>query len=126
MTPGPARRRFSSPIRPPYQRQRFATSTKAALAGGTFLQVDQAAPSDQAVLWDVGERGEDANLDRGVGYVLVAIVRKRLKLEASLYTLMQVLSVAIFKKMQIESAFFADTYSSEDGIENNQLHLFNF
>jgi transposase len=59
-------------------------------------------------------------------YVLVAIVRKRLKLEASLYTLMQVLSVAIFEKMQIKSAFFADTCSSEGDIENNQLNLFNF
>jgi len=59
-------------------------------------------------------------------YVLVAIVRKRLKLEASLDTLMQVLSVAIFEKMQIESAFFADTNSSEGDIENNQLKLFSF
>ena len=33
------------------------------LAGGTLLQVDQAASSDQAVLRHVGERGEDADLD---------------------------------------------------------------
>ena len=32
------------------------------LAGGTLLQVDQAASSDQAVLRHVGERGEDAGL----------------------------------------------------------------
>ena len=31
-------------------------------------------------------------------YVLVAIVRKRLRLEASLYTLLQVFSVTVFKK----------------------------
>jgi hypothetical protein len=31
-------------------------------------------------------------------YVLVAIVKKRLRLDASLYTLMQVLSVTIFEK----------------------------
>src|SRR5271157_3931493 len=34
-------------------------------------------------------------------YVLVAIIKKQLGLEASLYTLMQVLSVTIFEKMPI-------------------------
>jgi hypothetical protein len=32
-----------------------------------FLQVDQAAPSDQGILRHLGERGEDANLDRRIG-----------------------------------------------------------
>ncbi len=36
-------------------------------------------------------------------YVLAAIVRKRLKLDVSLYTLMQVLSVRVFGKASIES-----------------------
>ena len=36
-------------------------------------------------------------------YVLVAIIRKRLKLEASLCTLMQVISVTVFEKASIES-----------------------
>src|SRR6516225_3693978 len=36
-------------------------------------------------------------------YVLVAIVRKRLKLDVSLYTLMQVFSVTVFEKVSIES-----------------------
>jgi hypothetical protein len=39
-------------------------------------------------------------------YVLVAIVRKRLKLDVSLYTLMQVLSVTVFEKASIESIIF--------------------
>ena len=37
-----------------------------SLAGGTFLQVDQAASAHQAVLRRFGERGEDPDLDRGV------------------------------------------------------------
>src|SRR5665811_2347657 len=37
------------------------------LAGRTVLQMDQAAPSDQTVLRHVGQRGEDANLDRRIG-----------------------------------------------------------
>ena len=43
-------------------------------------------------------------------YVLVAIVKKRLKLEASLYTLLQILSVTLFEKMPIQSALFARPY----------------
>jgi IS4 transposase len=57
-------------------------------------------------------------------YVLVAIVRKRLNIEASLYTLMQVFSVAIFEKLAIRTAFLPGVYSSEGDIENNQLNLF--
>ena len=59
-------------------------------------------------------------------YVLVAIVRKRLGLEPSLYTLLQVLSVAIFEKMSIRSAFLADAHRSEDVMDINQLNLFAF
>jgi transposase len=59
-------------------------------------------------------------------YVLVAIVRKRLKLEASLYTLMQVFSVAIFEKALINSALFQEADGSEHDTEDNQLNLFGF
>ena len=34
------------------------------LAGRTFLQVDQAAPADQSVFWNLGKRCEVPNLDR--------------------------------------------------------------
>jgi hypothetical protein len=59
-------------------------------------------------------------------YVLVAIVKKRLGLEASLYTLMQVLSVTIFEKMPIQTALSAEMSQCDTGIENNQLNLFGF
>jgi DDE family transposase/uncharacterized protein DUF4372 len=59
-------------------------------------------------------------------YVLVAIVRKRLGLEVSLYTLLQVPSVTIFEKMPIQSAFLNETDRSDDAIEDNQLNLFTF
>jgi hypothetical protein len=57
-------------------------------------------------------------------YVLVAIVRKRLKLDASLYTLMQVFSVTVFEKVSIESVIFQTTDSSAYVIDNKQLNLF--
>ncbi len=39
-------------------------------------------------------------------YVLVAIVRKRLSLDVSLYKLLQVLSLTLFEKMPISTAVF--------------------
>jgi len=58
-------------------------------------------------------------------YVLVAIVRKRLDLEVSLYKLLQVLSLTLFEKMPISTAVF-DTGSQFDEVDaGNQLQLFN-
>jgi Transposase DDE domain/Domain of unknown function (DUF4372) len=57
-------------------------------------------------------------------YVLIAIVRKRLKLDASLYTLMQVFSVTVFEKASIESVIFQTVDSSEPVMDDNQLNLF--
>ena len=59
-------------------------------------------------------------------YVLVAIVRKRLKLDVSLYTLMQVFSVTVFEKASIESIIFQTPDSSELVMDGNQLNLFGF
>ena len=59
-------------------------------------------------------------------YVLAAIVRKRLKLDASLYTLMQVFSVTVFEKAPIESVLFQEGYSSEHVMDGNQLNLFGY
>jgi transposase len=57
-------------------------------------------------------------------YVLVAIVKKRLGLEASLYTLMQILSVTVFEKMPIQTALSGENSQCNTAIENNQLELF--
>ena len=59
-------------------------------------------------------------------YVLVAIVRKRLKLDASLYTVMQVFSVTVFEKTSIESVISQTAYSSEHDMEDNQMNLFSY
>ena len=59
-------------------------------------------------------------------YVLVAIVRKRLGLEAPLYTLLQVISVTVFEKIEIQTAFSRETDRSEDLQDEKQLNLFRF
>ena len=59
-------------------------------------------------------------------YVLVAIVKKRLNLEASLYSLLQILSVTVFEKMPLQQAFPGSDYKSFDGVQRNQMNLFDF
>jgi hypothetical protein len=57
-------------------------------------------------------------------YVLVAIMKKRLKIEASLYTILQVLSVTIFERMPLLQALTDLEYRNEIDETNNQLFLF--
>jgi transposase len=59
-------------------------------------------------------------------YVLIAIVRKRLNLEASLYTLLQVISVTVFEKIELQTAFSGVDYRSDVPHLDNQLNLFDF
>ena len=59
-------------------------------------------------------------------YVLVAIVTKRLNLNASQYTFLQILSVALFEKMLLQQAFPSDSHEISDGIQRNQLNLFDY
>jgi IS4 transposase len=59
-------------------------------------------------------------------YVLIAIVKKELHLEASLYTLLQILSVSVFEKTQISCALQPDAYTSQISPDANQLNLFTF
>ena len=48
------------------RRHRRREAVQTTLAGGTVFQMDQAAPEDQDVLRLLGERREDATLDRRV------------------------------------------------------------
>src|SRR5271156_2802059 len=59
-------------------------------------------------------------------YVLIAIVKKRLTLNASLYTLLQVFSVSLFERIPIESALTLENPTSEIATSGSQLNLFTF
>ena len=59
-------------------------------------------------------------------YVLVAIVKKRLNLDASLYTLLQIFSLTLFEKMPIQQAFAGSDYIPEQTTDSNQLNLLAF
>lgn len=57
-------------------------------------------------------------------YVLVAIIKKRLKLEVSLYNILQILSTTIFEKMSLNQLLADYDSKTEIPDEPNQLILF--
>jgi hypothetical protein len=57
-------------------------------------------------------------------YVLIAIVRKELQLDASLYTCLQILSVSVFEKTRLSCAFQPDETRIALPDNANQLALF--
>jgi hypothetical protein len=59
-------------------------------------------------------------------YVLIAIIKKELQLNASLYTLLQILSVSIFEKTHISCALQPDSAGTIAPPPNNQMILFDF
>ena len=59
-------------------------------------------------------------------YVLVAIVRNQLGLEASLYQILQILSPTLFEKTSILQALQATDSKSNLYDSSNQLILFDF
>jgi hypothetical protein len=58
-------------------------------------------------------------------YVLVAIIKKRLGLEHSLYTILQIFSVTVFEKLPITQVFTDYEATNKEDISRNQLLLFN-
>jgi hypothetical protein len=46
-------------------------------------------------------------------YVLVAIVRKRMQIDESLYTILQVLSLTLFEKVPLYQAFAPGSYKAK-------------
>lgn len=59
-------------------------------------------------------------------YVLIAIIKKELRLTLPLYTCLQILSVSSFEKTQLESALSGFDYKKLCHSDFNQLKLFDF
>ena len=57
-------------------------------------------------------------------YVLVAIVKKRLGVAASLYTILQILSLTLFEKTPLDQLLNDTALQSLDFVDSNQLNLF--
>ena len=57
-------------------------------------------------------------------YVLVAIMKKRLNLQESLYTILQILSVSVFEKIPLYQLVTDSSYKNSNHQSCNQLKLF--
>jgi len=57
-------------------------------------------------------------------YVLIAIIKKRLGIDASLYTILQVLSVTVFEKPPLLHVLSEAEHTEESHTSYNQLNLF--
>ncbi len=59
-------------------------------------------------------------------YVLVAIIKKRLDIDASLYTILQVLSVTVFEKTSLFQLLSEAERTEKCHPQHNQLNLFDY
>ncbi len=59
-------------------------------------------------------------------YVLVAIVKKRLNIELTLYTILQIISVSLFEKVPINQLLTGMENINQEGCAPNQLNLWDF
>jgi hypothetical protein len=100
------------------------SAVSVSLADRNIFQMDQTAPSHQSVLWDHRECCQNSDLDRHYRYVLVAIIKKQLKIDLSLYTILQILSVTLFEKTPILEALSVIQHQESKGVLCNQLTLF--
>ena len=57
-------------------------------------------------------------------YVLVAIVKKRLGVAASLYTILPILSLTLFEKTPLDQLLNDIALQKLDSVDSNQLNLF--
>ena len=57
-------------------------------------------------------------------YVLIALVKKRMNFDISLYTFLQILSVSVFEKVHIKQLVMNSIYKTQDTYTCNQLNLF--
>lgn len=57
-------------------------------------------------------------------YVLIAIMKRKLNLEHSLYTILQILSITLFEKMPLKQAFEDHELLNENNSTHNQLKMF--
>jgi hypothetical protein len=57
-------------------------------------------------------------------YLMVAIIRKRLKIEASLYTMLQILSVSVFERTELNQLLTFYDYKNSTADNSKQLNLF--
>lgn len=57
-------------------------------------------------------------------YLLIAIMKKKLKLDQELYTILQILSISVFEKTSVNQLFSKGKHRNETNPNDNQLKMF--
>jgi hypothetical protein len=86
--------------------------------------MDQAAPADQTLLRHQRDAVKTQIWIAVCVYVLIAIVKKRLALDASLYTILQLTSVTAFEKMRLDQLLSGCAAPSRGQHDAKKLILF--
>ena len=87
--------------------------------------MDQTTPEDQIFFWYFSENAVKTQIWIAVSvYVLVSILKKELRLDKSLYEILQILSIALFENSSILSALNASYEKIAKNDHSNQLELF--
>jgi len=60
------------------------------------------------------------------GWLRVAIIKKQLRLDVTLHTLLQILSLTLFEKLPLQQAFVSIDPAENNLISDRQLKLFEF
>ena len=105
----------------------YRRALQEPLASRVLLQMDQAALAHQEVPRATSENAVKTQIWCAVStYVLIAIVKKELKLEASLYTILQILSISVFDRTLISQALQPEPIVDNMQESEKQLILFDF
>ena len=95
-----------------------------SMASRTLLQMEKTTSEDQGI-YGTSENAIKTQIWIAISiYVLVAFVKKELKQDQSLYTILQVLSATLFGKEPILQALTNNDYINPNPAPSNQLNLF--
>lgn len=63
--------------------------------------MDQATFTNQGILWNIGKRRKNTNLDSNLSIRVDCFGEKKLNLDITLYTFLQILNVSVFEQVDI-------------------------
>ena len=86
--------------------------------------MDQTTLENKIIFWRHRECGESQIWIAISVYVLIAIIKKRLKLELELYTILQILSLSLFEKNELNQLLTNSEYNNDNDDSSKQLNLF--
>jgi len=94
------------------------------MAGRAIFQMDKTTSLNQG-FYGTSENAVKTQIWIAISiYILLAIGKKQMKLVLSLYTIIQILSVSLFEKVQLYQKVSDQNYKQFMSLDSNQLNLF--